>query len=89
MPYYSAYTEDGRLQNTLSGVLCERGISSFRLSVLAGLSATTTRNIYSDPYYIPSPSVLERICLVLEVQPGDVLIVSSSIEEDSAVCSGV
>lgn len=53
------------------------------------MSPTTTRKIYSDETYIPSPDVLERICLVLDVQPGDILKISPNMEASVVVCSGV
>ncbi len=89
MPFYSSYTSCGRLVNCLKQVLIDKNISSFRLSKLAELSPTTTRKIYSDEQYIPSPDVLERICLILEVQPGDILRISPKLNTDVAVCSGV
>jgi DNA-binding Xre family transcriptional regulator len=70
-------------------VLNARNLSSFKLSSLASLSPTTTRKIYSDETYIPSPDVLERICLVLDVQPGDLLQIASIMGSGLVVASGV
>jgi DNA-binding Xre family transcriptional regulator len=70
-------------------LLDHRGVSSFKLSKLSDLSPTTTRKIYADEKYIPSPDVLERICLSLEVQPGDILQITPKLEVSVAVCSGV
>lgn len=89
MPFYSSYTTEGRLINTLRNVLDSKNITSFRFSKLSDLSPTTTRKIYSDENYIPSPEVLERICLVLDVQPGDILQIASKMESTEVVCSGV
>lgn len=89
MPYYSSHAKNGRLVNSLKEVLDAREVSSFKLSAIANLSPTTTRKIYLDKQYIPSPSVLERICLVLDIQPGDILKISSNMESQVAVCSGV
>ena len=89
MPFYSAYTQCGRLVNTLRDLLDPRGISSFRLSRMSDLSPTTTRKIYTDESYIPSPDVLERICLILDVQPGDLLKITPTMDTSIAVCSGV
>jgi len=89
VPFYSSYPSKKRLVNSLRGVLDSRNISSFKLSKVANLSPTTTRRIYSDSDYIPSPDVLERICLVLDVGPGDILRISSNMESQMAVCSGV
>jgi DNA-binding Xre family transcriptional regulator len=89
MPYYSSYTTCGRLVNTLRELLDQRGVSSFKLSKLSELSPTTTRKIYVDDKYIPSPDVLERICLILDVQPGDILKIAPKIEPVVAMCSGV
>jgi DNA-binding Xre family transcriptional regulator len=89
VPYYSSHTSRQRLVNSLKGILDTRNISSFRLSRVCELSPTTTRRIYTDPKYIPSPDVLERICLILNVEPGDILKISSNIETQIAVCSGV
>ncbi len=79
MPFYSSYPTQGRLKNSLKYVLDSRNISSFKLSTLASISPTTTKKIYSDSGYIPSPDVLEKICLVLGVQPGDILQVSANM----------
>lgn len=89
MPFYSSHTRCGQLVNTLKGLIDGYGISSFRLSRMSNLSPTTTRKIYSDQTYIPSPDVLERICLVLDVQPGDILKISPNMEASVVVCSGV
>ena len=89
MPYYSSHTSQQRLVNSLKGILDTRNISSFKLSRVCELSPTTTRRIYTDSKYIPSPDVLERICLILNVEPGDILKISSNIETQIAVCSGV
>jgi len=56
---------------------------------MSSLSPTTTRKIYYDETYIPSPDVLERICLVLDVEPGDILKISSKMDSSVVVCSGV
>lgn len=89
MPFYSAYTASGYLVNTLKSVLDQRGLSSFKLSKLSQLSPTTTRKIYTDDRYIPSPDVLERICLSLEVQPGDLLQIMPTMGTSVALSSGV
>lgn len=89
MPFYSSYPACGQLVNTLKGLLDTRGVSSFKLSKISNLSPTTTRKIYTDERYIPSPDVLERICLSLEIQPGDILQISPKLELSVAVCSGV
>lgn len=89
MPFYSSHPRHGRLVNRLRELLDTRGVSSFRLSKIADLSPTTTRRIYSDEGYIPSPDVLERICLSLELQPGDILEIAPKLEVQVAVCSGV
>jgi len=89
MPFYSAHTASGYLINNLQTILDQNNISSFGLSKLAALSPTTTRKIYSDSRYIPSPDVLEKICLTLDVTPGDVLGIKSTIELTVAVGSGV
>lgn len=89
MPFYSAYTASGYLVNTLKTVLDTGNISSFKLSKMTQLSPTTTRKIYTDDRYIPSPDVLERICICLDVQPGDLLKILPTIEPSVAVSSGV
>jgi len=89
MPFYSAHTSSGRLFNSLK-LLCDgKSLSSFKLSKITDLSPTTTRKIYTDPTYIPSPDVLEKLCLVLDVTPGDLLKISTNMENIAAVCSGV
>jgi len=89
MPFYSAHTSTGRLFNSLKALCDNKSITSFKLSKLAELSPTTTRKIYADSSYIPSPDVLEKLCLVLDVTPGDLLQISSNMENIAAVCSGV
>jgi DNA-binding Xre family transcriptional regulator len=89
MPFYSSHTKSGKLFNNLKSLLESKKLSSFGLSKLADLSPTTTRKIYSDPGYIPSPDVLEKICLSLSCKPGDVLDIQSTMESSVAVGSGV
>lgn len=89
MPFYSSYTDGGKLFNNLQNILDSRKLSSFALSRLANLSPTTTRKIYLDPSYIPSPDVLEKLCLSLSCSPGDLLSINSTIDSSVAVCSGV
>ena len=89
MPFYSAYTASGYLINNLQELLDQKDLSSFALSQLASLSPTTTRKICADSRYIPSPDVLEKICLTLNVTPGDVLGIKSTMELTVAVGSGV
>lgn len=89
MPYYSAHTTCGRLVNRLRDLIDARNLSSFKLSRLSDVSPTTVRNIYHDEHYIPSPDVLEKICLVLNVQPGDILSIAPTMDSSVVVCSGV
>lgn len=84
MPFYNARPSEKRLVNRLNEILEEKGITSFRLSKIADLSPTTTRNICIDEYYIPSPDVLEKICIVLEIQPGELLKLRSKLETEEA-----
>tara|TARA_Y100001972_G_C7402592_1_gene209254 strand:- start:175 stop:456 length:282 start_codon:yes stop_codon:yes gene_type:complete len=79
MPFYSSHPSSGVLHNTLKEVLDQRGMSAFKLSKEANLSPTTTRKIYHDHTYIPSPNVLERMCIVLQVGPGELLTLTSII----------
>jgi len=87
MPYYSSRPSEKRLVNRLNELLAERGLTSFRLSKIADLSPTTTRNICVDQFYIPSPEVLEKICIVLEVQPGEILKLRTKMEGEDVVAS--
>lgn len=87
MPFYSSHPTQGRLINTLSTILNDKGISSFRLSKLADLSPTTTRNICLDEFYIPSPEVLEKICVVLGVQPGEILKLRTKMEKEDVAAN--
>ena len=89
MPFYSSYTASGYLANDLEALLKEKGISSFGLSKIANLSPTTTRKICTDEKYIPCPDTLEKICLHLDVEPGDVLKLRSTIQISTPVGSGV
>jgi DNA-binding Xre family transcriptional regulator len=89
MPFYSSRTASGCLVNNLKLILDSKKLSSFALSKLADLSPTTTRNIYKDPVYIPSPDVLEKLCMALSCDPGDILKIQGKIEELAVVVSGV
>lgn len=89
MPFYSSHTGGGRLVNNLKSILDAKNITSFKLSKLADLSPTTTRKIYVDPVYIPSPDVLEKLCTALNCAPGDILKMQGKIEELAVVVSGV
>ena len=89
MPFYSSHTASGKLDNTLKSLLDGKRLSSFALSKQANLSPTTTRQIYTDPEYIPSPDVLEKLCMTLECLPGDILNIRGNIEESAVVVSGV
>jgi DNA-binding Xre family transcriptional regulator len=89
VPFYSSHTASGKLVNTLKTLLDSKRLSSFALSKRANLSPTTTRKIYSDPGYIPSPDVLEKLCVSLECLPGDILDIRGNIEESAVVVSGV
>ena len=89
MPFYSAYPSKGKLFNNLKSLFEIKKLSSFALSKEADLSPTTTRKICGDTGYIPSPDVLEKICLTLECAPGDVLGIRSTIESAVAIGSGV
>ena len=89
MPFYSCYTPSGRLINKLKRVLDKRGKSSFKLSKEAQVSPTTTRKIYNDENYIPSPSVLEQLCIALDVQPGEILELSPRLDLEVCTASGV
>jgi DNA-binding Xre family transcriptional regulator len=89
VPFYSSHTASGKLVNTLKTLLDTKRLSSFALSKQANLSPTTTRKIYTDPDYIPSPDVLEKLCMTLECLPGDILNIRGNIEESAVVVSGV
>ena len=89
MPFYSCYTQSGRLINKLKSLLDARGKSSFKLSKEAQVSPTTTRKIYNDEKYIPSPSVLEQLCVALDVQPGEILEISPRLDLEVCNASGV
>ena len=77
------------LINNLKLLLDREKLSSFALSKLADLSPTTTRKIYTDKNYIPSPDVIEKLCLTLSCGPGDLLGINSTMDLSVAVCSGV
>ena len=89
MPFYSSYTSYGRLVNSLQFICDRKNLSSYKLSKLADLSPATTRKIYGDSKYIPSPDVLERLCIVLQVDPGELLQILPIMSQDYAVTSGV
>jgi DNA-binding Xre family transcriptional regulator len=89
MPYYSSHTASGYLVNNLRALLTSRNLSSFALSKQANLSPTTTRKVFLDPQYIPSPDVLEKLCITLECSPGDLLEMQGNIDITVAASSGV
>jgi DNA-binding Xre family transcriptional regulator len=89
MPFYSSHPAAGCLFNNLKVLLDAKNLSSFALSKLADLSPTTTRRIYLDTNYIPSPDVLEKLCLSLYCNPGDLLGITSKLGLSVTVCSGV
>lgn len=89
MPFYSSHPSKGKLFNNLKSLLEIKKLSSFALSKEADLSPTTTRKICGDIDYIPSPDVLEKICLTLECTPGDVLGIRSTMGSAVAIGSGV
>mgnify|MGYP003112982910 FL=1 len=77
------------LQNKLKEFLSSKNMTSFGLSKLAGLSPTTTRKIYVDPLYLPSPEVLEKLCLSLDCTPNDILEIKGRLDTNRVVSSGV
>ena len=89
MPFYSCHASSGRLVNRLKPLIDARKISSFKLSKEACVSPTTTRKIYNDKSYIPSPSVLEQLCIALDVQPGEILEISPRLDLEVCNASGV
>ena len=77
------------LQNKLKEFLSSKNMTSFGLSKLAGLSPTTMRKIYVDPLYLPSPEVLEKLCLSLDCTPNGILEIKGRLVTNRVVSSGV
>jgi putative transcriptional regulator len=60
--------------NLLKPLLKERGISVYRLHQLTGLPTNTLYRINNDQNVYPDRHVVERLCIALECQPGDLLV---------------
>lgn len=48
-------------------------INAYKLMVLTDLASGTCLKLFKDPYYLPTQSVLDQICEVFDLQPGDFL----------------
>lgn len=61
------------LRNTIKKFLDSRGISTYQMQKDTGIAPNTAYGLAKDPSKIPSGAVLDRICEVYEIQPGELL----------------
>lgn len=68
--------EDGVMAvlNQIRKFVDGRGISRYRFWQDTGLGRDTAYRLYNDPTYIPTGTVLEKICGTYKVQPGEILL---------------
>jgi DNA-binding Xre family transcriptional regulator len=59
--------------NTIKNFIDNREISRYRFWQDTGLGRDTAYRLCNDPHYVPTGSVLEKICATYGVQPGDLL----------------
>lgn len=64
---------DTMIVNRLSRILGERRMSIRELQRRTGLAYVTVYNLYSDKSTRVDFETLDKICRVLEIQPGDIL----------------
>jgi Cro/C1-type HTH DNA-binding domain len=48
-------------------------INAYKLKVLTRLSQGTCLKLISDEFYVPNEKVMDRLCEVFDLQPGDFL----------------
>lgn len=62
------------MKNTLSELLKTKGKTRYWLWKETGLAQNTAYRVVDDQSYIPGGDVMDRICSVLSVQPGEWLV---------------
>lgn len=59
------------MRNKIKPILDDMGKTRYWFWKEAGLSQATAYRLYDDPSYIPTGSVMDRICKALSIQPGE------------------
>ena len=62
------------LENRPDSVTGKSGTSAYRFWKETNLSRPTAYRLVSDPTYVPSGEVLDKICSAYQIQPGEVLV---------------
>ncbi len=60
--------------NQIHAFIEERGITRYRFWQDTQLGRDTAYRLCNDPTYIPTGSVLDKICSAYKIQPGEILI---------------
>lgn len=71
------------VKNLVAQVLESRKISRYRFWRDTGLARGTAYRLVDDPSYIPGGDVWDKVCSVLEVQPGELLMWIPDDEKES------
>ena len=69
------------IRNRVKVFLDGREITPYRFQVDTGIAPGTAYGLYNRPEQIPSGAVLDKICSVYQVQPGDLLEYCEEEEE--------
>jgi DNA-binding Xre family transcriptional regulator len=69
------------MRNRIKQVLDSKGKTRYWLWKETRLSQNTAYRLYDDPEHIPNGEVLDRLCRVLSVQPGELLEYLPSAEK--------
>ncbi|WP_414572663.1 helix-turn-helix domain-containing protein [Nostoc sp. CCY 9925] len=62
------------MQNRIKKFIEEKGISRYKFWQDTKLGRDTAYRLCNDPSYIPTGSVLDKICTTYKVQPGEFLV---------------
>ncbi|MCC5639776.1 helix-turn-helix transcriptional regulator [Nostoc sp. CHAB 5844] len=62
------------MQNRIKQFIEEKGISRYKFWQETQLGRDTAYRLCNDPSYIPTGSVLDKICTTYKVQPGEFLV---------------
>lgn len=62
------------MQNRIKKFIEEKGISRYKFWQDTKLGRDTAYRLCNDPNYIPTGSVLDKICTTYKVQPGEFLV---------------
>ena len=73
------------MRNLIKPFLDSRDVSVYRFWQDTGISRTTAYALYNNPEQYPGRDVMDAICSVYKVQPGDLL---QWVADDSPPASG-